>query len=176
MKWFNHIAIAASTMAVVSAPLVPIAILGATAPDWLERLHVALTGIRLRHRGPTHFVVMWMLGLFATLSLYDVHHIGAAFFYGGLTHVVSDAFTVTGVPFSPLSDRRFHLFGGRIRTGNPEEYLASGSVVIVCAIIAIATRHYADVSYAPFFFDYPAYYQDGLVDAKEWRDHRFKFF
>ncbi len=176
MKWFNHIAIAASTMAVISPTLVPIAILGATAPDWLERLYVALTGIRLRHRGPTHFVLGWILGLFATLVLYDFHHIGAAFFYGGLTHVVADAFTVTGVPFSPLSDRRFHLFGGRIRTGNPEEYLISGSVVIVCAIIAIATRHYADVSYAPFFFDYPAYYQDGLVDAKEWRDHRFKFF
>ncbi len=176
MKWFNHIAIAASTAAVVSPPLVPIAILGATAPDWLERLHKLTTGQALRHRGPTHYVIMWILGVVAGLTLYDFHGIITAFFYGGLTHVIADSFTVTGVPFSPLSDRRFHLFGGRLRTGNPGEYLVSGSIVVVCAIIAIATRHYSESSYAPFFFDYPEYYEKGLIDASEWKANRFRFF
>ena len=36
MKWINHIAIAAATTAVISPPLVPLAVLGSTAPDWLE--------------------------------------------------------------------------------------------------------------------------------------------
>lgn len=80
MKWFNHIAIAAATTAVINAPLVPIAILGATAPDWLERLHKFTTGQRLRHRGPTHYVVMWILGLIAARLLYDYHGIIGAFF------------------------------------------------------------------------------------------------
>lgn len=176
MKWFNHIAIAASTTAVFSAPLVPVAVLGATAPDWLERLHHLTTGLRLRHRGPTHYMIMWILGLFAALTLYDFHGILAAFFYGGLTHVVADALTVTGVPFSPMSDRRFHLFGGRIRTGNPGEYLVSGAIVVVCALVVIAMRHYADTAYAPFFFDYPEYYNRGLIDASEWKANRFRFF
>lgn len=176
MKWFNHIAIAAATTAVINAPLVPIAILGATAPDWLERLHKFTTGQRLRHRGPTHYVVMWILGLIAARLLYDYHGIISAFFYGGLTHVIADALTVSGVPFSPLSDRRFHLFGGRLRTGNPGEYLVSGSIIIVCTLITLASRHYADGGFAPFFFDYADYYQRGLIDASEWKANRFRFF
>ena len=106
--------------------MVPIAILGATAPDWMERIHKAITGARLRHRGPTHYVIMWMLGLFATLTLYDVHHIGAAFFYGGLTHVTADAFTVTGVPFSPMSDRRFICLGGGYARATPKSIWFQG--------------------------------------------------
>ena len=38
MKWVNHIAIAAATTAVFSPALVPVAVLGSTAPDWLEWL------------------------------------------------------------------------------------------------------------------------------------------
>ncbi|MGF1723121.1 hypothetical protein L4D12_00170 [Photobacterium nomapromontoriensis] len=50
--------------------------------------------------------------------------------------------TVTGVPFSPYSDRRFHLTG-------------SGS-------------------FSPFFFDWGGYYDNGLIDAAEWKANRFK--
>ena len=57
-----------------------------------------------------------MLLAFA-LGLWDFHGMLATFAWGGLSHVLADALTVMGVPFSPHSDRRFHLFGGRLRTG-----------------------------------------------------------
>ena len=116
MKWINHLAIAGATTALVSPALVPVALLGSTAPDWLEWVIKAVSGHNLKHRGVTHYVLGWIIGLVFAVLLWDFHGILAAFFWGGLTHVLADSLTVTGVPFSPHSDRRFHLFGGRLRT------------------------------------------------------------
>ena len=130
-------AIAGATTAMVSPPLVPIALLGSTAPDWLEWVLEA-AGQKVKHRSVTHYVAGWGIGLAFFLGLYDFHHIGAAFFYGGLTHVLADSFTVSGVPFSPHSDRRFHLFGGRLRTGAAGEYMVAWSIVACCFLIKVA--------------------------------------
>jgi inner membrane protein len=56
-----------------------------------------------------------------SLALWDWHGLVFWFSLGGLLHVLCDALTVTGVPLGPWSDRRFHLFGGRVRTGAPLE-------------------------------------------------------
>ena len=48
-----------------------------------------------------------------------------------------DAMTIAGVSFSPTSDRRFHLFGGKLRTGDPAEYGISFDVVAICAVIVM---------------------------------------
>jgi inner membrane protein len=37
------------------------------------------------------------------------------------------------VPFSPTSDARFHLFGGKLRTGNAGEYVVAGIIALLCA-------------------------------------------
>ena len=117
MKWINHIAIAGATTAVINPVLVPVAILGSTAPDWLEWVIKAVTGQDVKHRGVTHYVLGWFVALLFALLLWDFHVILAAFFWGGLTHVLADSMTVSGVPFAPNSERRFHLLGGRLRTG-----------------------------------------------------------
>ena len=116
MKWINHLAIAGATTALVNPALVPVALLGSTAPDWLEWV-LEKFGRRVRHRTLTHIVLYWVMVLGFALLLWDFKGVLAAFAWGGLSHVLADSFTVTGVPFSPLSDRRFHLFGGRLRTG-----------------------------------------------------------
>ena len=56
MKWNNDVVIAGSVAAVWKPELVPLAILGSTAPDWLEWLAKAV-GRRVRHRTVTHYVV-----------------------------------------------------------------------------------------------------------------------
>jgi inner membrane protein len=176
MKWFSHITIAASVAAVVSVPLVPVVILGATAPDWLERVYKLVThGRRLRHRGATHYVAAWLLGSLFGYFVADYHGILTAFCFGGLSHVFLDACTITGVPFSPLSDRRVHIFGGRIRTGDNAEYLVVLVVFMLCAGFAIVTRHYTN-DFAPFFYDWGGYYQKGLVSGYEWKENRFHYF
>lgn len=73
----------------------------------------------------------------------------ATFAWGGLSHVLADSLTVSGVPFSPYSERRFHLHGGRLRTGG---------------------------GYLPFVPNWAERYEAGTATAKEWRENRFRFF
>jgi inner membrane protein len=170
MKWQNHVAIAAAVTVVVDPILVPGAILGATAPDWLEWLITPVR--RVRHRTVTHYLVVWAFAVGFFLVFWDFHRIGLAFSLGGLFHVLTDAMTISGIPMGWWSDRKFYLFGGRLKTGSPEEYMISAVVVLTCVMLA---WHRPGSGYAPFFFDWPGFYQQGLIDANEWKTNRFKF-
>lgn len=175
MKWINHVAIAGSAAAVWRPELVPLAVLGSTAPDWMEWVYTAAAGKKIKHRGATHFVVSWLFGLLFGLIVWDWHGALAAFAAGGLSHVLCDALTVQGVPLGWWSDRRFHLFGGRLRTGNTGEYWVSGGFVLACFGIAMLTRHWSGSGFAPFFFDWADYYHQGIIDASEWKANRFRW-
>lgn len=170
MKWINHSLIAGSIAACISPVLVPAAVLGATAPDWMEDV-AGFFGQKVKHRTTTHYVFLW-----ATLSLFfllvvDYHHFGLAFSLGGLSHVLTDALTVTGVPVAPWSDKRIHLFGGRLRTGDPAEYIISGAFVVAAGLLN--TSFAGD--WMPYFMNWQTLYEEGLLDASEWRMNRFQF-
>ncbi|EKO5187824.1 metal-dependent hydrolase [Vibrio vulnificus] len=170
MKWINHTLIAGSICAVVSPPHVPICIAGATAPDWFEFV-LKLGRKHVKHRGVTHIFTHWFIAAIAFTLVWDYQGIGMAFAWGGFSHIVTDAMTVSGVPFSPYSDRRFHLFGGRFRTGDPIEYAISASVVIACIAVSHIT---GSQGFAPFFYDWSGMYERGLIDALEWKTNRFR--
>ncbi len=174
MKWVSHIGIAGATTAIVAPHLVPLAVLGGTAPDWLEHV-LKLTGRQVKHRTVTHYLSYWLILFSVALVGFDYHGYLTAFAWGGVTHIFADACTITGVPFSPLSDRRFHLFGGRLRTGSPTEYLISGAFVLVCVGIFSLTHRTAS-DFIPFFYDWGQYYADGVIDAAEWKKNRFRIF
>lgn len=175
MKWVNHVVIGAAPCALAAPALVPVAILGATAPDWLEWVG-KITGRPIKHRGPTHHLALWAiaLGFFAVVA--DFGGIGAAFAWGGLSHVLADALTVAGVPFSPLSDRRFHLLGGRLRTGGAGEFMVAWGLVVFCMLLALMFKGWGAGGYLPFFPDWAARYDRGEATAKEWRDNRLRLF
>jgi inner membrane protein len=84
-----------------------------------------------------------------------------------------DAMTLSGMPFGPYCDRRFHLFGARFRTGDPVEYAISFGIVAVCALLIQFT--YA-AGWYPFFYDWGGMYSEGGIDAHEWRVNRFRLF
>jgi inner membrane protein len=173
MMWVNHVLIAGSTTAVVAPPLVPIAILGSTAPDWLEWIANRL-GRPIKHRTTTHIVMFWVLGLLFGLFVWDFHGIIAAFAYGGLTHVIADSLTIMGVPLTPFSDRRFNLLGGRLRTGDSGEFLVAGGIAAACFLIASQLHTVSD--FFPFFYNWAELYQQGVIDGYEWKQNRLKFF
>jgi len=173
MKWVNHMLIAGTTTAVVAPALVPIALLGSTAPDWLEWVSKRL-GNPIAHRTTTHIVMYWIMGLTFGLAIWDFRGIIAAFAYGGLTHVIADSLTIMGVPLTPFSDRRFTLLGGRLRTGESGEFLVSGGLAIVCFFIASQLHTASD--FFPFFYNWAELYQTGVIDAYEWKQNRLKFF
>ena len=173
MKWVNHVLIGASTTAVINPMLVPVAALGATAPDWMEWIS-KLLGRHVKHRTTTHLLLLWLAGFVGALFL-DPVGLVTAFLWGGLTHILTDALTVSGVPFSPYSDRRFHLFGGRLRTGDPGEYVIAFGVMLTCAaLVMLFTREGS--GWMPFFYDWMGLYNHGVIDGSEWRTNRFRFF
>lgn len=170
MRWVSHIAIAAAPAAVFAPLTVPAVVLGATAPDWLEWLAAAL-GAPVEHRGPTHYALGWVLLCVFFAVVGDWQSMGLGFAFGGLAHVLCDALTVSGVPMAPWSDRRAHLFGGRLVTGSPAEYMIAG-LVVMCSITiaAVVTKS----GWYPFFFDWAGYYSDGLMDGSEWKVRRWQ--
>lgn len=172
MKWFNHLLIAGSTTAVIAPALVPVALLGSTAPDWLEWVS-KLLGRPIRHRTTTHIVAYWVAAVLFFWLIWDFHHIGLAFAYGGLTHVLADSLTIMGVPFLPNSDRRISLFGGRLRTGQNGEFIVAGSIALVCFFIASQLHTVSD--FFPFFYNWGDLYQKGVIDGYEWKKNRFNF-
>ena len=132
MRWYNHLLLAGAPAALIAPRLLPVVALGATAPDWLEWVAKAV-GRPVKHRGPTHWMSAWIVGLLVAALMPDpAGGLLAGFAWGGLSHVVADALTVSGVPFSPASERRFHLLGGRLRTGGAGEYGVAWAVVLCC--------------------------------------------
>lgn len=178
MRWAAHIAVGAGLAAAVNPLTIPAAVIGATAPDWLEWVCRAV-GQPVRHRTVTHVLLYWLLGCIALLLLdlgpFDAHALG--FFVGGLSHVLADSCTVSGVPALPWSTRRFHLLGGKLRTGGSGELVLAAGVLAAGIAISFYTGSVSKIGgYIPFFPDYHDKYTRGIVDAREWRDHRFTIF
>ncbi len=175
MKWINHVIISGSTMAVVEPALVPIAMLGSTAPDWLETIANKFFNLGFEHRKQTHYLLVWFVACFVFWFIFDFNGILGAFAWGGLSHVIADSLTVQGVPLYPSADRRFHLFGGRLRTGDKQEYILSLSVLALSVAIILITNNDGG-DFVPFFYNWGEMYHSGLIDASEYKANRFRIF
>jgi inner membrane protein len=174
MRWVNHIAQSAAVAAVFNPIALPAAVLGSTAPDWLEWFG-RWRGRRIEHRRVTHYLVFWvMLAVFGHF-VWDWRGYIFWFAIGGTIHWIQDALTITGAPVGWWSRRRTTLLGGRFRTGSSGEYMVTCFVVMVCAVVVWQTRT-PDGDYLPFFPDWKSRSESGLVDAKEWKDKRFDWF
>ena len=181
MKWQNHMIIGASFGAVINPLIIPVAVLGSTAPDWLEYV-LKICGYRVKHRTVTHVLLYWLAGIVFFKLVIDYHAIGLGFAIGGFSHVIADSFTIAGVPFSPTSDARFHLFGGKLRTGNAGEYVVAGIIALLCAgWVHLSPASFKNAptletsGFIPFFYDWKKEYDSGIVDGAEWKENRFKF-
>jgi inner membrane protein len=169
MKWVNHIIVGGSTAAVIDPTIVPYAIFGSILPDLAERfLPVS------KHRMETHYLVVWAAAFVFSMFIFDYKGVLLGITYGGLTHIVVDSLSVSGVPFSPWSTNKFHLFGGRLRLGSPAEYIISMSVLVISCLLVYNTSSMR--GFTPFFFNYKEFYEEGIVDGHEWRANRFRIF
>lgn len=171
-------AIAAGVAAVFNPVAVPVAMLGSTAPDWLEWVGALWRkGRPIEHRTVTHIVMYWIIGCiyFFMLPLpIDPHNFMLWFCVGGLSHVMADSLTRAGVPFGWWAGPRFHLAGGFIRTGQPTEYIIAWGFFGFCVLVSVMFSPF-NMGFVPFFFDWPGYYNEGLMDGYEWKQNRFKF-
>ena len=164
MTWITHTFFAFATSHILGLPVVP-AVLGSTAPDWLEDVW----GIR-EHRGITHYVLLWIgafaLAFFVWLWLrHDVFLHFLSFIYGGLTHIFLDSLTPSGVPVG-VGKVRVRI-GGLIRTGKLSEWVFLALVVF---------------AFSPFLFSgvklgwgtARELHEKGIIDKREYLERRFK--
>lgn len=171
MKWISHLAIAVAPVALISPSLMAATAAGAIAPDALERV------INAKHRQGTHILIYWVIASLTALMLafavggWAWH--GAALMLGGLSHILLDSLTPTGVPLYPGGLARVHFFGGRVVTGSMTEYAITAVVV---ALTFAAWKATGGVAWLPFGWDWAGYFDRGLIDGHEWRLNRFRFF
>ena len=177
MRWVSHTLISGSVCALWQPALLPAAVLGATAPDWLERVgrnHLPLA--HANHRGATHNLLGWLLVTalgFSVQWAWGAHL--AAFGLGGILHWLCDSLTVTGAPLTWWSQHRSTLFGGRMRQGSKTERAIAIGVALFCGWLAWPQMESPD-RFSPFFMPWRQHYQAGLIDAAEWRRHRYSPF
>lgn len=150
---------------------VPVAALGATAPDWLEWVF-AFLGKEVKHRTVTHYLAVWLLIAAFGAYVWDYQGWITWFALGAATHWLCDALTIQGVPVGWWSDRRVHLLGGRIRTGSASEYVVAAAAVGFAALITWNTH---GVDFIPYFYNWESLYEHGIIDGSEWRTNRFRF-
>lgn len=177
MRWVSHTLIGASVCALWQPAAVPAAVLGATAPDWLEwvgRNHLPLA--RAAHRGATHNLLGWVLvtALGWTVDAPWGTHV-AAFGIGGSLHWLCDSLTVTGAPLTWWSQHRSTLFGGRMRQGSQTERALAIGVAVVCGLLAWPAWNEPG-EFSPYLMPWRQHYRAGLIDAAEWRRHRYSPF
>lgn len=185
MTWKSHIAIATAITLPFNPLYVPFAILGSTAPDWSEWI-LHFFGIRVQHRGATHYLYIPILFIVVGAML-DVKPI-VWFGVGYLSHWFADSLTLSGVPLSQWDSHRIHFFGGKIRTGDYQEYIISFGILIVAIIISQSSiininpfvEHnqtiYKNNNFNPYWIPYAELYEDKIIDEKTYRDNKFKLF
>ena len=177
MRWVSHVLIGGSVCALWQPVWVPVAVLGATAPDWLEwlgRSHAPLG--RAHHRGATHNLLGWLLLGLAGLLAPHWGEALIAFALGGILHWFCDALTISGAPLTWWSMHRSTLFGGRLRQGSRTERALAMAIALACALLWAPRFDHPDSDFSPFFMPWQRHYQSGLLDAAEWRMHRFSPF
>ena len=115
MTWISHIAVGTATAKFFGFNYY-LAAFGSILPDLAERL---LPG-KVAHRGLTHSLALWSITLFLTWNQPQMRAVILGVCIG---HLLMDALTVTGVPVFDENSKSLTLFGGKIRTGKPGEYI-----------------------------------------------------
>lgn len=180
MTWKSHIAIG-SALALPFNPIsLPLCVIGSTAPDWLEILLKAL-GIPIQHRTKTHYLIIPIIIILFAWLVYDFKDMIFWFGIGYLSHWLADSLTITGVPISPLDKSNFTLLGGRLRTGEPLEFIIAFGFLACSLFLAKPTldsvlNRQDERNFNAFYMDWRELHKENIIDSKEYLEHRFKFF
>lgn len=178
MTWKSHAAIATAIALPFNPAALPLCLLGSTAPDWLEWVLKAMNK-PVAHRTTTHFLIVPLIIIIISFFV-DFKDWIFWFGVGYLSHWVADSLTITGVPISWLDKSNFTLFGGKLRTGEPLEYILSFGLLALSLLISKPTADLLNSdkfnSFNVYLMDYKDLNQKGIIDNKEYREFRFKFF
>jgi len=117
MTWASHIMVGAATAKVFGLNYV-LTTLGAILPDLMEMFSKKMT-----HRGVSHSVAI-SLGALVLLWTTPIRDAWIGVVFG---HLFMDSLTMMGVPLLDERSRRITIFGGKLRTGSPGEFILEPS-------------------------------------------------
>ena len=98
-----------------------------------------------------------------------------AFGLGGLLFVVAELTTLKGVELVPFFAHRVHVLKGSRRKGELMEYFLV-LLIVVAALLLSRDLRGDENKFVPYMYDWSRLYEDGLVDPREWKEHRFDYF
>jgi len=176
MTWKSHIAIATAVTLPFNPTAIPFAILGSTAPDWSEWI-LKFFGITVQHRGATHYLYVPLTIMFIGLASYDyLYWFGVGYF----THWFADSMTKSGVPLSQFDNHKIHFFGGKIRTGEPIEYVIAFGLLLFSVLVVQPSmgmiKGDEESKFNAYYMDYRDLNEKGIIDNKTYKENRFKLF
>lgn len=176
MTWKSHTAIAAAVTLPFNPAALPAALLGSTAPDWSEWI-LKFFGIKVQHRGATHYLIVPILIITCSLIL-DYKSVIYWFGIGYLTHWFADSLTISGVPLTPWDRNRVHFFGGKLKTGEMMEYIIAFSLLAMSVTVAkpLLNLNFEKEAFSVFSMDYAKLNDERIIDNMEYLEKRFKFF
>lgn len=179
MTWKSHAAIATAVTIPFNPALLPAAVAGSTAPDWLEWV-ANFFGLHFEHRKQTHYLIVPVV-LILLSFIVDWNNVVFWFGIGYLTHWFADSVTVSGVPVSPWDSKKIHFFGGALRTGEPMEYVYSfGILALSVLVFQPMLFHFKagdeEIKFNPYYMQYRKLYEKKIIDQKTMLENRFKLF
>ncbi|ECC1028935.1 hypothetical protein FNB60_09015 [Campylobacter coli] len=136
-------------------------------------------GIHVKHRGETHFLII-PLSIIIISFVIDFNNFLFWFGMGYLSHWIADSLTISGVPISPLDKNKFTLFGGKIKTGEPLEFILAFGLLAISLLIAKPSVDFfirdQPSYFNVFYMNYKELNEKKIIDNKEYLEKRFKFF
>jgi|GEM_PF-6856963 len=129
----------------------------------------ALLGLLIAHL--IHYLGIWLIALIALLFYYEPHLL--AFALGGLLHCGTEALTRDGIRFLPYGKFKIHILNGVCKKGSLTEYVIIGLIVLAALLFP---NHTVKDEFAPYMYNWEQLYEDGVIDAYEWKQHRFHYF
>jgi inner membrane protein len=176
MTWKSHIAIATAVTLPFGMPYLPFSVAGSTAPDWSEWI-LKFFGVRVKHRGATHYLYVPLIIIAFGIGIDNAFVLW--FGIGYLTHWIADSMTVSGVPISQFDKHKIHFFGGKMRTGDPLEYVIAFGLLAVSVVFVKPTIDYINPNehkFNPYYINWRKLHDDKIIDNKTMREHRFDLF
>lgn len=118
------------------------------------------------HRGISYSVVISIIAL-VLLWRTPIKDAWIGVVFG---HLFMDSLTMMGVPLLDERSRRITIFGEKLRTGSPGEFVLTGIIAFVAFIVL-----------GSFILDterrnWQELYRKGIADRKEYYTNRFNFF
>lgn len=164
MTWASHMLIGGAAANLFNLNYF-LSVFGSIFPDLAEMVIPK----DIKHRGITHSLSLWLLSLGVSWFVPVLRDVVLGVVIG---HLLADSLTPAGIPIFDESSKHITIFGGKIKTASPAEFVVS----FLIAFIAFFLLPSFSLSNSINKRNWKALYESEIIDRKEFDEYRFKLF